>query len=113
MAGPVQSKMIEVVNLIPPGQVASYGRVAQVVGILSSRTITAQVIWRLLSGLPESARDQLPRWRVVNKKWVVTSLKLGEKWLKQIKLLKKEGVKIVEDQMDMKIYEYDFVDILW
>lgn len=112
MAWVVQEKMIEVVNLIPEGKVASYGRVAQVVGILLNRAITAQVIWWLLSGLPESEWEQLPRWRVVNKKWVVTSLKLGEKWLRQIKLLQKEGVKIVEDKMDMTVYEYDFGDIL-
>ncbi len=104
--------MIEVVNLIPKGKVSSYGRVAQVVSVLSQKVITAQVIGRLLSGLPESAWDQLPWWRVVNKKGVVTSLKLGEKGLRQIALLKKEEVKIVEDQMDMKIYEYDFAEIL-
>ena len=112
MAGEVQSKMIEVVNLIPYGKVSSYGRVAQVVGILTHRTVTAQVIWWLLSGLPESQRDQLPRWRVVNKKWVVTSLKLGEKWLRQIKLLEKEWVKIVDDKMDMSVYGYDFEGML-
>jgi len=112
MAWEIQKKMIEVVNLIPKGKVSSYGRVAQVVSILTQKIIWAQVIGWLLSGLPESAWDQLPWWRVVNKKWVVTSLKLGEKWLRQISLLKKEGVKIVDDHMDMKVYEYDFEEIL-
>ena len=112
MAGEVQSKMIEVVNLIPYGKVSSYGRIAQVVNILWSHNVSAQVIGRLLSGLPESQRDQLPRRRVVNKKWVVTSLKLGEKWLRQIKLLEKEWIKIVDDQMDMSIYGYDFEGML-
>ncbi len=112
MAWVVQEKMIEVVNLIPKGKVTSYGRVAQVVWILTSRTITAQVIWRLLSWLPEHQRNKLPWWRVVNKKWVVTSLKLGEKWLRQIKLLEKEWIKIVDDQMDMNVYWYNFNDIL-
>lgn len=112
MAWVVQEKMIEVVNLIPEGKVTYYGRVAQVVGVLTNRVITAQVIWRLLSWLPESERHNLPRRRVVNKKWVVTSLKLWEKWRRQIKLLEKEGIEIVKDQLDMSIYGYDFSDIL-
>lgn len=112
MAWVVQEKMIEVVNLIPEGKVTNYGRVAQVVGILTNRVITAQVIGRLLSWLPESERHNLPRRRVVNKKWIVTSLKLGEKWLRQIKLLQDEGIDIIDDQLDMTKYGYDFADIL-
>jgi len=112
MAGEVQEKMIEVVNLIPRGKVSSYGTVAQMVSVLLNRPISAQVIWRLLSWLPEQKWLELPWRRVVNKKWVVTSLKLWEKWRRQIKLLQKEWVKIVDDQMNMKEYGYDFEGVL-
>jgi len=87
MVSALKQKIIEVVNLIPEGRVSSYGRVAQVVNILWSTTVTAQLIGWQLSGMKPEECEQLARWRVVNKKWVVTSLKLGEKWLKQIALL--------------------------
>lgn len=59
--------MIEVVNRIPSGYVTNYGSVAEVVRAMTNTRITAQVIGRQLSGLPEHEWNMLPWRRVVAK----------------------------------------------
>lgn len=67
------------------------------------------MVGRLLSNM--SPREwkydaHYPRRRVINKQGVVSSLKLGEKGITQIDILKDEGVEVVDGKVDMKIYEW-------
>jgi alkylated DNA nucleotide flippase Atl1 len=56
--------------------VVSFGVVAKELMKRTKRTITAQLVGRQLSGMPESEWYQLPWWRVVNKAGYVSALKL-------------------------------------
>lgn len=91
----LQQTIIDIVNEIPYGMIASYGAVAKETIKRTRRTVTAQLVGRQLSGLPEHERNQLPWRRVVNAQAYVSSLKLGVKWLKQISLLEKEWYTII------------------
>jgi len=86
----LQEQLISIVKEVPEWFLVSYGVVAKELMKRSERTITAKLIGRQLSGMPEHDWSQLPWWRVVNKQWYVSSLKLWVKWLKQIVLLEKE-----------------------
>ncbi len=86
----LQQELIRLVNEVPEWYVVSFGVVAKELMKRHKRTITAQLVWWQLSGMPEHERSQLPWRRVVNKAGYVSSLKLGVKGLKQISLLEKE-----------------------
>lgn len=101
---PVKSAMLEVVRTIPRGRVSRYGAVAQAVSEINQKRITAQLIGRQLSALPEHERDSLPRWRVVAKNGYVSSLKLWDKWWKQIQLLEKEDIPVTDNYVLMSEY---------
>ncbi len=107
MAWEVQEAMIEVVNRIPEKKVTNYGEIAKVVARMLWRPITARVVWWMLSWLPEWEREKLPWRRVVNKKWFVSSLKLWDKWYRQIEALENEGIIVTEGFIDMKEYGID------
>jgi alkylated DNA nucleotide flippase Atl1 len=74
--------------------------------------VTAQLVWRQLSGMNVAEQAELPRRRVVNKQWVISALKLGEKGQKQIRHLEAEWIKVKENQVDMGMYAYGFEEIL-
>ena len=103
----IKEAMIEVVNRIPYGYVTNYGSIAEIVREMTESRISAQMIWRQLSGLPEHERDILPRWRVIAKNGSISTLKLGDKGWKQIQLLEKEGIKVLNNTVDMEIYAVD------
>lgn len=98
----IKDKMIEVVNRIPREQVTSYGEVAKVVSDETQRRVTAQLIWRQLSGLARSEWNTLPWWRVVAKSGYISALKLGDRGWKQIQLLEQEEIWVVNNYVDMK-----------
>lgn len=101
--------MIELVNQIPHGKVLSYGRLAEQLNILTGETTSGWSVGRLLSSMPEKDRAQLPWQRVINKQWYISTLKLGRKWLEQIRLLREEWVEVNSEwYVDMKIYEWSF-----
>ena len=75
----IKECMIEVVQAITPGKVASYAQVAELVQARCTKRVTAQVVGWILSGMPKSERSRLPWWRVVNKQGFISTLKLGDK----------------------------------
>lgn len=87
----IKETIIEIVNEIPIGQVSSYGVVAKQLLSRTRREVTARLVWRMLSWLSDEQQYLLPWWRVVNKQGYISSLKLGERGLKQITLLEKEN----------------------
>lgn len=75
----LQQAIITIVNEVPAGMIVSYSAVAKEVLKRTQKMVTAQLVGRQLSGMPEHDRNQLPWWRVVNKQAYVSSLKLGVK----------------------------------
>ena len=87
----------------------SYGALAERINILTDITTSGRMVGRLLSNmsLKEWKYESVcPRWRVVNKQGVVSSLKLEDKGITQIDILRDEGVEVVDGQGDMGQYEF-------
>lgn len=84
----VKEMVIEEVNKIPYGKVASYGYIANKIGS------TGWGVGIILSGLTPQECEDVAWQRIVNKEGYISSLKLGFKGHMQIELLEKEGVKI-------------------
>lgn len=91
----LQQTLIAIVNEVPEWYVVSFGVVAKELMKRSHRTITAQLVGRQLSWLPESERYRLPWRRVINKEWYVSALKLWTKGTHQIKLLQNEWNEVI------------------
>lgn len=96
--------IITVVNRIPRGRVASYGQIAKVVSAIRGKAISAQMIGRQLSGMPETDWWLLPWWRVVNRHGEITSLKLWEKGRIQKLMLEDDGILVYNYQVPMERY---------
>jgi alkylated DNA nucleotide flippase Atl1 len=70
-----------------------------------NKRISAQLVGWQLSGMDESERWSLPRWRVVNRKWEITSLKLGNKGHIQKMMLEDDGILVYKYQVPMERYQ--------
>lgn len=93
--------VIDLVRIIPPGKVASYGQIALLVGVPRA---ARQVGWILRQvGLEKS----VPWWRVVNQKGRISidGNLHADKQL-QRKLLEAEGILVKEYQVDMGKYGF-------
>jgi methylated-DNA-protein-cysteine methyltransferase-like protein len=99
---PFKDRVIEIVSLVPPGKVVSYGQVALYIG---APRAARQVGW-ILRELGDNTK--IPWWRVVNKngKISISGNFQADKVL-QRKLLQAEGVE-VSDQFDLSIEKYRF-----
>lgn len=85
--------VIEVVKLIPKGRVTSYGAIAAYLGAKSSARMVG---WALNHSHPNP--KDLPAHRVVNRNGVLTG-KFHFGGERMANLLKKEGIKIENDQI--------------
>lgn len=95
-------RVYEVVKLIPYGKVTSYGAVARFVGI----GMSARMVGYAMNNCNKHNND-VPAHRVVNRKGVLTGKHhFGEPNTMQI-LLEKEGLTIIEDQIQ------DFIKHYW
>ena len=63
----LKKELIRIVNKIPIRRVAYFGQIAEVLRENLEKKISAQLVGRQLSGMPEHERSQLPWWRVVSK----------------------------------------------
>jgi len=91
----------EVVKLIPPGKVTSYGAIARYLGTSKSARVVG---W----AMNNSHYDQsIPAHRVVNRNGILTGKHhfQGEKTMEN--LLKEEGILIKKDRID------NFKDVFW
>jgi len=98
---PFKQKVIDIVSLVPPGKVASYGQIALYIGVPRA---ARQVGWILRQ---IGAETNIPWWRVINQKGFI-SIKgnlTADKDL-QKKLLDAEGVEVDEFKLDMKKYRF-------
>ncbi|MBN2039432.1 MAG: MGMT family protein [Spirochaetes bacterium] len=91
-------KVIDIIRNIPEGKILSYGIIAYMAGNPKG---ARRVSWILHS---MSEKYNLPWWRVVNSKGII-SIKTEEGIELQKKKLKKEGVRFTEDcQIDLNFY---------
>ncbi len=98
----LKQKVFEVVKQIPKGKVTYFGEIAKVVDT-NPRTVG----W-ILSGMPESEWSLVPWQRVIAKNGFVSTLKLGYKGILQIQLLESEGVKVINDHVDIATHLFLF-----
>lgn len=102
----MKSEMLAVVADIPYGKVMAYGDVATQLDLRYDIKTSGYIVWRMLSSLPESEWMVYPWWRVINKQWYISAMKLWRKWLLQKQLLEKEWIFVLNDTVDMKTYRY-------
>jgi alkylated DNA nucleotide flippase Atl1 len=117
----MKQELIWLIQRIPYGMVVSYGELAIQLDKQYGIHTSGWLVGRMLSSMsPVESKftqdldcfvprnDICPRWRVINKQWVISALKLWQKWLDQIRLLETESIQVVDGQVDMKVYEYNF-----
>jgi methylated-DNA-protein-cysteine methyltransferase-like protein len=83
-----KSKVLAVVAAIPEGRVTTYGAIGQ------HLQITARQVAVVLATLTVEESEQLPWFRVVAAKGIVSTTKLGAVGRKQIQRLRAEGVEV-------------------
>ena len=83
--------VFDVARLIPVGRVTSYGAIGQYLGLKSS----ARMVGWAMHGCPKD----VPAHRVVNSKGLLTGKHHFNPPEKMERLLKKEGVKVVNDKI--------------
>jgi methylated-DNA-protein-cysteine methyltransferase-like protein len=93
------SDVYEVVRLIPKGRVTSYGAIAHYLGAKSG----ARMVGWAMNGCPKG----VPAHRVVNSAGLLTGRHHFKPPTLMKKLLEKEGVKIVKNQVK------NFAEIFW
>ncbi|MFN3454931.1 MAG: MGMT family protein [Pseudobdellovibrio sp.] len=97
---PFSQSVINFVKRIPHGRVATYGQIAEYV---RRPDAVRGVSWILHSC---SKEYELPWHRVVNKKGEI-SFRIGTSdFKKQKNLLLKEKIKIVDNKIDLKIFQW-------
>ncbi len=101
MPSPFFLSVIETINMIPSGKVATYGQVAA----LSGKPHAARgVSWILHSS---SRRFKLPWHRVLNAKGKISFDRLSTNYLQQRKRLEREGVKFsFNDEIDLRKFQW-------
>jgi methylated-DNA-protein-cysteine methyltransferase-like protein len=93
----------EVVKLIPPGRVTSYGAIASYLGAKGSARMVG---WALIaSHTPQGV--PIPAYRVVNRNGLLTGKQHFESYDAMQQHLEEEGIKIKDDQVQ------DFEKLFW
>ena len=107
MSNAFTKKIIDAVNMIPRGYVASYGQIALMVGFPRGARIVGQVLNSLEEDILNSSVD-IPWWRVINNAGRI-SIK-GTKYNDQIiqkEKLEADGI-VVNDKLELDIKKYRF-----
>ena len=104
----MKEQLAMLIQQVPYGRVISYGALAEKLNMLTDATTSGRMVGRILSSMwtKEWKYDAtFPRWRVINKQGVVSTLKLWEKGITQVDLLRDEWVEVVDGKVDMGKYE--------
>jgi methylated-DNA-protein-cysteine methyltransferase related protein len=96
-----KDRVIQAVNLVPAGQVVSYGQIALMVGVPRA---AIQVGWILHV---HSEKYQLPWWRVINNAGRISTTCLDHTADMQRELLISEGIKVGQN-LTLDIEKYRF-----
>lgn len=95
----MKDQIVDIVKSIPHGKLLSYGQIADKLSSYYDIQTNAWMVGRTLSAMPKSQWSTCPRWRVVNKVWFVSTIKLWEKGILQIQILEREWFIIQEWQI--------------
>ena len=95
------SIIYDIIQQLPPGKVASYGQIAELVG---NRRL-ARVVGYALHAIPNGS--DIPWHRVVKKDGEVFGGAESASGKYQTELLKAEGVGFVDGHADMKRYQWE------
>lgn len=99
------TRIYTIVQQIPPGQVASYGDIAQIVG----GGCDARTVGYALNDIPKRGGEEIPWQRVVNKAGAIST-----RGLLQRQLLTAEGVVFAaNDRIDLRRFRWAGPDITW
>ena len=100
-------KVYEVVRQIPPGQVATYGQIASIIG-----NCTARMAGYAMSAL--STEDNVPWQRVINAQGKISPRGNDLSTLRQRQLLEAEGIVFSKsDRVDLKKVRWPGPDLDW
>ena len=94
--------VFEVVKLIPPGRVTSYGAVAAYLG---SKGSARMVGWALISSHQQN--KNIPAYRVVNRNGLLTGKQHFTSPTAMQESLEKEGIRVENDRV------VDFAQLFW
>ncbi|MEO0885300.1 MAG: MGMT family protein [Cyanobacteria bacterium J06648_10] len=94
-------KIYDVVKLIPPGKVATYGQVAELAGLIGKPRVVGYALYRVVQD------SEIPWHRVINAKGEVSrsSLRDGNDDLQQL-LLEAEGIIFKKGKLDLALYRW-------
>ncbi len=90
--------VIQVVNAIPPGKVATYGQVAELAGLGRA----ARFVGSTMKKLPRDTR--LPWFRVINAQGKIAFPLDSEGYKRQKQRLEKEGIVFYKQRIDLKTF---------
>ena len=96
----IKAEVLAVVAAMPEGRVTTYGAVGRHLGV------TARQVAYVLARLSDEESRGLPWYRVVARKGVVSSTKLGAVGRRQIERLRAEGVAVAPRN---KVEDFDAV----
>lgn len=93
-----KARIWQIVNMIPSGQVCSYGKVADLAGLPGR----ARYVSRALKEAP--AAMALPWHRVINSQGKIALPKDSDSYREQMELLRMEGVTVNQGKISMSKY---------
>ncbi len=99
-------KIYDVVSQIPKGKVATYGQVA----MLAGNPRWARVVGYALHNNPD--RSKIPCHRVVNREGYVAKAFVFGGENEQIRLLKNEGVEVIDGRVNLEKHRWEIKVIL-
>lgn len=94
------TKVYEVVKMVPPGRVTSYGAIARYLGAPGA---SRMVGWAM--NMSHSSEDYIPAHRVVNRNGLLTGKHHFDTPLAMQELLESEGVEVEND----KVKDFDIL----
>ena len=99
-------RIYEAVKMIPYGKVATYSQIARLAG----NSKMSRAVGNALHKNPDP--DNIPCFRVVDAKgYLAGGFAFGGAEV-QAKLLESEGVEVKENQVDLRVYQWDDTDII-
>jgi len=101
-------KIYDIVRQIPYGQVATYGQIADLAGLVGKARVVGYALFRVTTD------TKIPWHRVINARGEVSRSSLRDcNDDLQLLLLKAEGIEFVKGRLDLKKYRWqpDFISI--
>lgn len=96
-----RERIWQVVSMIPPGRVATYGQIAELAGLPRRARMVGQVLARLPAG------SRLPWFRVVGADGRIRFPIGSAAYARQRALLERDGVNLCGARVDLAAYRWD------